>query len=92
MGLPQFTSTPSVCCSKTAPSDDKAQSEGQNEAICAAKDVVQGKDGHVTSMPLPLSSSSPLPSSSDINGCLDLKELQSLQPTIVDHMSGERAT
>ncbi|KAM6909705.1 trafficking kinesin-binding protein 1 [Xenentodon cancila] len=84
MGLPRSTSTPSVRCSRTP------QSEGLNGAICAAKDSVQGKDGHVTSAPFPLcgsSPTSPLPSSSpDISGHVDLKELQTLQPAIVDHM------
>ncbi|XP_061572344.1 trafficking kinesin-binding protein 1 isoform X2 [Cololabis saira] len=92
MGLPQSTSTPSLRCSKTAHSGVKAQSEGLNGAICAVKDTVQEKDGQVASTPLLLCSSSPsspLPSSSssDINGHADLKELQALEPNIVDHMS-----
>ncbi|XP_041844646.1 trafficking kinesin-binding protein 1 isoform X2 [Melanotaenia boesemani] len=89
MGPPQSTSTPSVCRNRAADTDNYGQSEGLNEAICSAKEAAQGKDGHVASMPhlsCP-SPSSPLPSSSEINGHVDLIELQALQPATVDRMS-----
>ncbi|XP_022071620.2 trafficking kinesin-binding protein 1-like isoform X1 [Acanthochromis polyacanthus] len=85
--LPCSTSTPSVCCNKNADADDNSMSETLNGAICGAREAVGGKDGYVASMPLPLSApSSPIPSSSEINGHVDLKDLQALQPSTVDRM------
>uniref|UniRef100_A0AAQ5XT54 Trafficking protein, kinesin binding 1a n=1 Tax=Amphiprion ocellaris TaxID=80972 RepID=A0AAQ5XT54_AMPOC len=93
MDLPCSTSTPSVCCNKNGNTDDNNMSETLNGAICRAREAVGGKDGYVASMPLPLSApSSPLPSSSEINGHVDLKELQALQPSTVDRMPGEGAS
>ncbi|XP_030605599.1 trafficking kinesin-binding protein 1 isoform X2 [Archocentrus centrarchus] len=87
--LPRSTSTPSVCCKKNGDADENSRSDTLNGTICGAGDVVQGKDGHVASMPFPLSNPSPcspLLSSSDINGHVDLKERQALQPNTVDRM------
>ncbi|XP_068999381.1 trafficking kinesin-binding protein 1 isoform X2 [Embiotoca jacksoni] len=88
--LPRSTSTPSVCCNKDGDADDSSQSETLNGATCGPREAVQGKDGHVASMPLlfssPSPSSSPPPSSSEVNGHMDLEELQALQPTSVDRM------
>uniref|UniRef100_A0A3Q1EF10 Trafficking protein, kinesin binding 1a n=1 Tax=Acanthochromis polyacanthus TaxID=80966 RepID=A0A3Q1EF10_9TELE len=85
--LPCSTSSPSVCCNKNADADDNSMSETLNGAICGAREAVGGKDGYVASMPLPLSApSSPIPSSSEINGHVDLKDLQALQPSTVDRM------
>ncbi|XP_018539835.1 trafficking kinesin-binding protein 1 isoform X5 [Lates calcarifer] len=91
LDLPCSTSTPSVCCNKNGDIDDNSQSETLHGEICGAKEAIQGKDGLVGNMPLSLTSlspsSSPLPSSSEMmNGHVDLKELQALQPATLDHM------
>ncbi|XP_074539250.1 trafficking kinesin-binding protein 1 isoform X2 [Halichoeres trimaculatus] len=85
--LPCSTSSPFVYCNKNGDFDGISQSEISQEEMCLAKEVFQGKDGHVANVPLSFSSpsSSPLPSS-EMNGHVDLKELQALQPTTVDHM------
>lgn len=97
LDLPCSTSTPSVCCNKNGDIDDNSQSETLHGEICGAKEAIQGKDGLVGNMPLSLTSlspsSSPLPSSSEMmNGHVDLKELQALQPATLDHMPGEGAS
>lgn len=51
-------------------------------------EILQGADGQVVHKPL--FATSPLPSS-EMNGHIGLKELQTLQPTAVDHMPGEGA-
>ncbi|XP_028280556.1 trafficking kinesin-binding protein 1 isoform X2 [Parambassis ranga] len=84
MDVPHSTSTPSVCCNKNGEVDENNQSETPNGALWGAREPLQGNDGHVASMPLPLCS--PSLSSSDINGHVDFKELQALQPTTVDRM------
>lgn len=90
--LPRSTSTPSVCCRKNGDADENSWSDTLNGTICGVGDVVQGKDGHVASMPFSLSSpspSSPLPHSSEINGHVDPKECQAFQANTVDRMPGE---
>ncbi|XP_047453982.1 trafficking kinesin-binding protein 1 isoform X2 [Mugil cephalus] len=87
MDLPRSTSTPSARCSRNGATGENGQPETLNGAICGAREAAEGKGGHVSGMTFPLSSpsaSSPLPSSSEINGHVDLKELQAFQP--VDHM------
>ncbi|XP_022608957.1 trafficking kinesin-binding protein 1-like isoform X2 [Seriola dumerili] len=92
LDLPRSTSTPSVCCNKNGDIDDNSQMETFDGETCGAKEAIQGKDGLVGNTPLSLSSlspsSSPLPSSSEMmmNGHVDLKELQALQPATVDRM------
>ncbi|XP_040899439.1 trafficking kinesin-binding protein 1 isoform X2 [Toxotes jaculatrix] len=83
------TSTPSVCCNKNGDTDENSQLETLHGEMCAANEAIEGKDGLIGNMPLSLSSlsHSPLPSSSEMmNGHVDLKELQALQPATVDHM------
>lgn len=95
MDLPRSTSTPSACYSRNGATGENNQPETLNGAICGAREAVEGKGGHVASMTFPLSSpsaSSPLPSSSEINGHVDLKETQALQSATVDHMPGEGAS
>ncbi|KAM9309438.1 trafficking kinesin-binding protein 1 isoform 2-T2 [Pholidichthys leucotaenia] len=85
---PHSTSTPAACKNKSGDADDSL-SEILNGAISRCREVDQGKGGLVASTPLHLSSpspSSPLHSSSALNGHVDLKELQALQPATVDHM------
>ncbi|KAM8735841.1 trafficking kinesin-binding protein 1 isoform 2-T2 [Acanthopagrus schlegelii] len=86
--LPCSTSTPSVCCNKIGDVDDNSQSETLLGEMCMAREGIQVKDGHVANMPLsfstPSPSSSPLPSSSEMNGHVDLKELQALQAAAMD--------
>ncbi|XP_035528238.1 trafficking kinesin-binding protein 1-like isoform X5 [Morone saxatilis] len=89
MDLPRSTSSP-VCCNKNGDVDDDSQSETLQGEMCRAREMMQVKDGHVANMPLSFSrpslSSSPLPSSSEMNGHVDLKELQALQPATVDRL------
>ncbi|XP_030248492.1 trafficking kinesin-binding protein 1 isoform X3 [Sparus aurata] len=86
--LPRSTSSPSVCCNKIGDVDDNSQSETLLGEMCMAREGIQVKDGHVANMPLsfstPSPSSSPLPSSSEMNGHVDLKELQALQAAAMD--------
>ncbi|KAM9724547.1 trafficking kinesin-binding protein 1 isoform 2-T2 [Menidia menidia] len=87
LGPPCSTSTPSVCRNREG--DRNSQSEGLHEAPSGAKEAAQGKDGHLASLPSPLSRCSPslsLPSPSEMNGHVDLKELQALQASTMDHM------
>ncbi|XP_041798565.1 trafficking kinesin-binding protein 1-like isoform X1 [Chelmon rostratus] len=91
MDLPRSTSSPSVCCNtKNGDDDDDGQSETLQGEMCKAREAIPVKDGHVANMPLsfsrPSPTSSPLPSSSEMNGHVDLKELQALQPATMDRM------
>lgn len=93
--LPRSTSTPAVCRNKNGNTEEISQSDALNGTICGAAEAVQGNDGHVASMPFPLSNtspSSPLPFSPEINGRVDPKECQTLQPNTVDRMPGEGAS
>lgn len=95
LDLPRSTSSPSVCCNKNGNADDNGQSETLHGETCGAREAIQGKDGHVANVPLPSSSptlSSSLPSSAEMNGHVDLKELQALQPSTLDRMPGEGAS
>ncbi|XP_042279826.1 trafficking kinesin-binding protein 1-like isoform X2 [Thunnus maccoyii] len=86
---PRSTSSPSVCCNKNGIADDNSQSETLHGETYGAREAIQGKDGHVANMPLPSSSptlSSSVPSSSEMNGHVDLKELQALQSGTLDRM------
>ncbi|XP_041648742.1 trafficking kinesin-binding protein 1 isoform X2 [Cheilinus undulatus] len=85
---PCSTSSPFVCCNKNGDIDDiNSQSDTLEAETCLTKEALQVKDGHVANFPLSFSSplSSPLPSS-EMNGHVDFKELQALQPATVDHM------
>lgn len=88
---PRSTSTSSVCCIRNGDTDDNSQSKTLHGEMCGTKDAIQGKDGHVANTALPFSSPS-LSSSEMMNGHVDLKELQALQPATVDHMPGEGAS
>uniref|UniRef100_UPI003AAB6BBD trafficking kinesin-binding protein 1-like n=1 Tax=Centroberyx gerrardi TaxID=166262 RepID=UPI003AAB6BBD len=70
--------------------DDGSQLEALCGAMGGARGAIRSKDGHVLNTPPPSSSPSPplppLPSSSEMNGQVDLKELQALQPGTVDSM------
>ncbi|KAK5892708.1 hypothetical protein CesoFtcFv8_013062 [Champsocephalus esox] len=80
-------SSPPVCCNKKD-IDENSQSETLQGDMCRAPEAIHVKDGHVADMPLPFScsSSSPLPSSSEMNGHVDLKELQALQASPMDRL------
>uniref|UniRef100_A0A8C9ZMA8 Trafficking kinesin protein 1 n=1 Tax=Sander lucioperca TaxID=283035 RepID=A0A8C9ZMA8_SANLU len=102
MDRPCSTSSPFVCCINNGDVDDRSQLDTLQGDVCRAREAIQVKDGHVANMPLsfscpsPSSSSPPpppppLPSSSEMNGHVDLKELQALQPATVDRLSGEGA-
>ncbi|KAM4735179.1 trafficking kinesin-binding protein 1 isoform 3-T3 [Anableps anableps] len=83
------TSAGSVCCNKAADIKGNNQLDGLNGAICGPKEAVEGKDGVIASMPLPLSCSSPsspIPSCSETSRHTDLKELQALHPATMDRM------
>ncbi|XP_070822201.1 trafficking kinesin-binding protein 1 isoform X2 [Chaetodon trifascialis] len=90
MDLPRSTSSPSVCCNKNRDDDVDGQPETLQGETCKAREVIPVIDGHVANMPLsfsrPSPSSSPLPTSSEMNGHVDLKELQALQPATLDRM------
>lgn len=93
MDLPRATSSPSVYCDKNGDLDD-SESETLREEMCRIREAIQVNDGHVANMPLSFpspSASSPLPSSSEMNGHVDFKELQALQSATVDRMPGEGA-
>ncbi|XP_019112386.2 trafficking kinesin-binding protein 1 isoform X3 [Larimichthys crocea] len=83
MDLLHSTSTPSVC-------NKNGEDNSQSETLRGDREAIQFKDGHVANMPLsfsrPSPSSSPLPSSSEMNGHVDLKELQALQAAAMDRM------
>ncbi|XP_034409231.1 trafficking kinesin-binding protein 1-like isoform X2 [Cyclopterus lumpus] len=91
LGLPRSTSSPPDCCDKNR--DAEGQIETMQGNACRAREAVLVKDGHVANVPLsfsclspPSSSSSsppptpPLPSASEMNGHVDLKELQDRMP------------
>lgn len=82
MDAPRSASSPSSFCDK-------------NEDGVESEEAIRAKDGHVANMPLhfsrPSPASSPLPASSEMNGHVDLKELQALQPPTMDRMPGEAA-
>ncbi|KAL6108875.1 trak1 [Pungitius sinensis] len=84
--LPRSTSSP-VCCNKIRDIDDTSRLETMQGNMCTGREVILPKDGHVEKLPLSfscLSTSSPppppLPSSSEMNGHVDLKELQDRMP------------
>lgn len=89
------TSSPSACYNKNRDVDENIQSDSLQGEICGAREPIQVKDGHVANMPLlfsrPSPSSSPLPSSSEMNGHVDLKELQALRAASMDRIPGEGA-
>ncbi|XP_032374066.1 trafficking kinesin-binding protein 1 isoform X1 [Etheostoma spectabile] len=92
MDRPCSTSSPFVCCINNGDVDDQSQSDKLLGDVCRAREAIQVKDGHVANMPLSFScpspsSSPPLPSSSEMNGHVDLKELQALQPATMDRLS-----
>lgn len=87
LDLPHSTST-SVCCNNNGDPYD-SQSETLYKGV---KDAIQGKDIHVGNTALPFSSLSPSSSSEVMNGHMELKELQGLQPATLDHMPGEGAS
>ncbi|KAM7382568.1 hypothetical protein PAMP_002294 [Pampus punctatissimus] len=77
LDLPRATSTPSVCRNKNDV-EDNSLSETLCGETCGAREAIQGKDRHVANVPLRSSSptlSSSVPSSSEMNGHVDLKEL-----------------
>nr|XP_040021822.1 trafficking kinesin-binding protein 1 isoform X3 [Gasterosteus aculeatus aculeatus] len=79
---PRSTSSP-VCCNKNRDVDDNSRLETMQGNMCTAREGILAKDGHVEKLPLSfscLSPSSPLPSSSEMNGHVDLKELQDRMP------------
>lgn len=82
---PRSTSSP-VCCNKNRDVDDNSRLETMQGNMCTAREGILAKDGHVEKLPLSFSCLSPssLPSSSEMNGHVDLKELQ-------DRMPGEGA-
>ncbi|XP_029306822.1 LOW QUALITY PROTEIN: trafficking kinesin-binding protein 1 [Cottoperca gobio] len=91
MDVPRSTSSPAVCLNTNGDIYDNSQSETLQGDMCRAREAIQVKDGHVAKMPLSFSSSSPssspLTSSSEMNGHVDFKELQALQAASVDRMS-----
>lgn len=82
-GLPQSTSTPSVCCHKFADIEENTQPGGLGVIL----ETAEGKDGHVGSTPPP-HSSSPLPPPCE---SIREKEFQALQQSPVERMPGEGA-
>lgn len=93
MDLPRSTSSPAVCSNTNADVEDNGQSDISQGETCRAREGIQVKDGHVANMPLsfsrPSPSSSPLPSSSEMNGHADPKELQALRAAAMDRTPGE---
>uniref|UniRef100_UPI0037E80F04 trafficking kinesin-binding protein 1 isoform X2 n=1 Tax=Semicossyphus pulcher TaxID=241346 RepID=UPI0037E80F04 len=87
MDLPRSTSTPFARCNKNGDFGDNIQSETLQGETPRTRDAVQVKDGDVANLALSFSntSSSSLPSS-EMNGHVDFKELQALQPATVDHL------
>ncbi|XP_031729636.1 trafficking kinesin-binding protein 1 isoform X5 [Anarrhichthys ocellatus] len=85
MDPPRSTSSPSACCNKNKDVDDDSQIETMQGNMCRAREAILAKDGHVANVPLSFSclspsSPPPLPSSSEMNGHVDLKELQDRMP------------
>lgn len=88
------TSTPSTC-NKDREVDRNIQLDSLQGEACAANKPIKARDGHYGNGP-PLfsgasSPSSPLPSSSEMNGHVDLKELQALRAATMDRIPGEGA-
>ncbi|XP_068179258.1 trafficking kinesin-binding protein 1-like isoform X2 [Antennarius striatus] len=80
--LTRSTSPSPVCCNQNGPVDDNNESETSQGETCKAGDAIHRTEGHIINAPLsfstPSPSSSPLRSSSEMNGHVDLKELQAL--------------
>lgn len=92
---PCSTSSPSVCHNQNGDSDDRSQSETLHGEICGFRGAPRGKEGYVANSALPSVIPSPsltLLSSSEMNGQVNLKEFQALQPSTVDSMPGEGAS
>lgn len=89
--LPNSTSS---VCNKSSEIDDSSQLGTLHGEICRTQEATQEKDRHVANM-LALSrappASSPLPTSLEMNGHVDLKELQALHSTTMDRTPGEGA-
>lgn len=86
-------STSSVC-NKSSETDDSGQSETPRGETCRTREATRGKDGHVANTPSlsgPPSASSPPPASLEMNGHVDLKELQAFRSAAVDRTPGEGA-
>lgn len=95
LDLSRSTSSVSTCGNINVNTDDSSQSEMLPGERCEAKEAIQGKDGHIGSMPIlpsSASTSSSPSSSSKMNGHVDVKELQALKPGTADHMPGEGAS
>uniref|UniRef100_H2RXI0 Trafficking kinesin protein 1 n=1 Tax=Takifugu rubripes TaxID=31033 RepID=H2RXI0_TAKRU len=91
MELPHSTSSD---CDKSSEADNSSQSETLPGEIYRVQDATPVKDGHVTNMlslSRPSSASSPLPPSLEMNGHVDLRELQALRSTSMDRTPGEGA-
>lgn len=89
--LPHSTSS---VCNKSSETDDSSQSETPRGETYRTQDATQEKNGHVAntlSLSRPPSASSPLPTSVEMNGHVDLKELQAFRSTTVDRTPGEGA-
>eukprot|EP00066_Takifugu_rubripes_P014433 XP_011603699.1 PREDICTED: trafficking kinesin-binding protein 1-like isoform X2 [Takifugu rubripes] len=85
--LPHSTSSD---CDKSSEADNSSQSETLPGEIYRVQDATPVKDGHVTNMlslSRPSSASSPLPPSLEMNGHVDLRELQALRSTSMDRTS-----
>lgn len=89
--LPHSTS---LDCDKSSEADNSSHSEMLQGEIFRVQDATPVKDGHVTnilSLSRPSSASSPLPPSLEMNGHVDLRELQALRSTSMDRTPGEGA-
>lgn len=89
--LPHSTSS---VCNKSSETDISSQSEPLHGETYRTQEATQEKDGHVAntlSLSRPPSASSPLPTSLEMNGHVDLKELQAFRSTTVDRTPGEGA-
>lgn len=89
LDLPHSTSS---VCNQSSEADNSSQSETLQGEICTAQDATPVKDGHVTnilSLSRPSSASSPLPATLEMNGHVDLRELQALRSTTMDRIPGE---
>lgn len=89
--LPHSTSS---VCNKSSETDGSGQFETLHADACRAQEATQEKGGRVASMlslSRPPSASSPLPTSLEMNGHVDLKELQALQSAAMERTPGEGA-
>lgn len=89
--LPHSTSS---VCNNSSETESSSQSETLHREICRTQEAIQEKDGHVANMlslSRPPSASSPLPTSVEMNGRVDLKEFQTLHSTTMDRTPGEGA-